>query len=262
MPKSSDGTRGNYVLVHLPQVSLFSPKLPCRIDERRIYEGHNHLEKISSQTDLQNELDDKADVNNAIFTGNTTIVNFVMGGQTISDVLISTDGASTSDTAFVTPGWIDANITTGGDVTGPASSTDNAICRYDGTTGKLIQDSGVTIDDGGNMFVSGGMTAVALFREISTSGLVVGGGTSAANGAFITLPSDTLGGEMRIHPPSGESVSIEGDLTTDNLPAPNLLINADGTDPVNQRGIGASDSITSNDYTFDRWFANHNVNVI
>jgi hypothetical protein len=28
-----------------------------------------------------------------------------------------------------------------GDVSGPASSTDNAIARFDGTTGKLIQDS-------------------------------------------------------------------------------------------------------------------------
>ena len=36
-----------------------------------------------------------------------------------------------------------------GDVDGPASSTDNAIARYDGVTGKLIQDSAVTIDDTG-----------------------------------------------------------------------------------------------------------------
>jgi hypothetical protein len=38
-----------------------------------------------------------------------------------------------------------------GDVVGPASSTDNAIARYDGTTGKLIQDSSVFIDDAGNV---------------------------------------------------------------------------------------------------------------
>jgi len=37
-----------------------------------------------------------------------------------------------------------------GDVTGPASSTDNAIARFDGTTGKLIQNSVTTIDDTGN----------------------------------------------------------------------------------------------------------------
>ena len=40
---------------------------------------------------------------------------------------------------------------TGGDVVGPASATDNAIARYDTTTGKLIQSSTVTIDDNGNI---------------------------------------------------------------------------------------------------------------
>jgi hypothetical protein len=38
-----------------------------------------------------------------------------------------------------------------GDVDGPASATDNAIVRYDGTTGKLIQNSSVTIDDSNNV---------------------------------------------------------------------------------------------------------------
>jgi hypothetical protein len=37
------------------------------------------------------------------------------------------------------------------EVNGPASSTDDAIARFDGTTGKLIQDSNVTIDDSGNI---------------------------------------------------------------------------------------------------------------
>lgn len=36
-------------------------------------------------------------------------------------------------------------------VSGPASSTDNAITRFDGTTGKLIQNSTVTVDDNGNV---------------------------------------------------------------------------------------------------------------
>lgn len=42
------------------------------------------------------------------------------------------------------PSW---TTITAGDVSGPASATDNAIARYDGTTGKLIQNSAVTIDD-------------------------------------------------------------------------------------------------------------------
>ena len=38
-----------------------------------------------------------------------------------------------------------------GDVTGPASAADNAIARFDTTSGKLIQNSSATIDDSGNV---------------------------------------------------------------------------------------------------------------
>lgn len=40
-----------------------------------------------------------------------------------------------------------------GDVVGPASATDNALTRFDGTTGKLVQDSTVTVDDNGAVTV-------------------------------------------------------------------------------------------------------------
>ena len=36
-------------------------------------------------------------------------------------------------------------------VKGPATSTDNAITRFDGTTGKLVQNSPATLDDDGNI---------------------------------------------------------------------------------------------------------------
>ena len=39
----------------------------------------------------------------------------------------------------------------GGDVLGPSSSVDEAIARFDSTTGKLLQNSSVTIDDNGNV---------------------------------------------------------------------------------------------------------------
>lgn len=42
-----------------------------------------------------------------------------------------------------------------GDVVGPASATDDAIVRYDGTTGKLIQNSGATLSDAGVITASG-----------------------------------------------------------------------------------------------------------
>lgn len=48
-----------------------------------------------------------------------------------------------------------------GDVVGPSSATDNAIARFDSTTGKLIQNSLVTIDDSGNISTPGTITAGA-----------------------------------------------------------------------------------------------------
>ncbi len=51
---------------------------------------------------------------------------------------------------------------------GPSSSTDNAIVRYDGITGKLVQDSAVTIaDTTGAMSVNG---AVTIYRPYIDAG--------------------------------------------------------------------------------------------
>lgn len=47
--------------------------------------------------------------------------------------------------------WVNSSGGSGsGDVVGPATSTDNAIVRFDGTTGKLIQGSPLIVDDTGN----------------------------------------------------------------------------------------------------------------
>jgi hypothetical protein len=49
-----------------------------------------------------------------------------------------------------------------GDVVGPTSSTDNAIARFDSTTGKLIQDSVVIVDDTGSITGVNALTAQSL----------------------------------------------------------------------------------------------------
>lgn len=49
-----------------------------------------------------------------------------------------------------------------GDVTGAASSTDNAVARYDGTTGKIIQNSTVTIADDGATVIDANSTSAGL----------------------------------------------------------------------------------------------------
>jgi hypothetical protein len=74
----------------------------------------------------------------AVAYGTGTAYAFSLAG-TAGQVLISGGTGS--------PTWANYGA---GDVTGPASATDNAIARYDGTTGKLIQNSGITIDDNNN----------------------------------------------------------------------------------------------------------------
>jgi len=75
-------------------------------------------------------------------------------------IVINSSATVTSITAgsgdndkIVTKGYVDDQIISAGsgDVLGPASSTDNAIARFSGTTGKVIQESGVTIDDNKNV---------------------------------------------------------------------------------------------------------------
>ena len=45
--------------------------------------------------------------------------------------------------------WTVTQTNLDGAIIGPISATDNAICRFDSTTGKLIQNSNITIDDSG-----------------------------------------------------------------------------------------------------------------
>jgi hypothetical protein len=77
------------------------------------------------------------------------IVNTGTGGVGLpeqtgnSGKFLTTDGTNLS--------WATAGGGGGGDVTGPASSTDNAIARYDGTTGKIVQNSTVTVSDTGDI---------------------------------------------------------------------------------------------------------------
>jgi hypothetical protein len=72
-----------------------------------------------------------------------------------------------------------------GDVVGPASATDNAIARYNLTTGKLIQNSLVIVDDTGSVTGVNSLTAESL--------------TVNDNATFGTSNSDTINFVGRIN---------------------------------------------------------------
>lgn len=64
---------------------------------------------------------------------------------------------------------ITINATGSGDVVGPASATDNALVRFDGTTGKLIKN-GITVEDNtGNIVQSTAVSGASLSTIISNT---------------------------------------------------------------------------------------------
>jgi len=107
-----------------------------------------------------------------------------------------------------------------GDVVGPASATDNAVARYDSTTGKLIQNSVVTVAD--TTGVIAGTQGITFTGPTSgTTALVP---TAAASGT-LTLPAatDTLVGKATTDTLTNKT------LTSPTLTAPVLGTPASGT---------------------------------
>lgn len=92
-----------------------------------------------------------------------------------------------------------------GDVVGPASSTDNAIVRFDSTAGKLIQNSVVTIAD-----TSGNIAGVGTLNTHTIPG---GTDTLTLNNATQTLINKTLTAPV-VNSPTG---IVKGDVGLGNV---------------------------------------------
>lgn len=60
-----------------------------------------------------------------------------------------------------------------GNMTGPASATDNAVVRYDGATGALVQNSGVLVDDSNNISGVNNLSILGQTTMVGTSASAV-----------------------------------------------------------------------------------------
>lgn len=69
----------------------------------------------------------------------------------------------------------------GGDVSGPVSSTDKAIVRWNGNDGKTIQDSPIIVQDNGKIITGNGF----IFDDTQGSGQILIG--NASNGAYVSM---------------------------------------------------------------------------
>jgi len=131
-----------------------------------------------------------------ITTSGTLNITNTAPDQTV--VLTAGTGISTSGT-YPNFTIINTSPSLGGDVVGPASATDNAIARFDATTGKLLQNSVVTIGDTG---------AATGFTTLSASTSVTTPIVQASNSGGLALKN--LGGttQMSVGAGGGDNMSI------------------------------------------------------
>jgi len=118
------------------------------------------------------------------YVSGTGVITNSAPDQTV--VLNAGTGISTSGTY---PNFTITNTSPslGGDVVGPASATDNAIARFDTTTGKLIQNSVVTVSD------TGGIAGATTITDINYVDFNTAYATTLATGQMGWNGNDTLG---------------------------------------------------------------------
>jgi hypothetical protein len=134
-------------------------------------------------------------------------------------------------------------VTSLGYVTGPASSTDNAIARFDGTSGKIIKDSVVTISDTG---ATTGITTLAASTSVTTP--IV----QASNSAGLSLKNASGTTQMSVGAGGGDNMSVN---VSTNLNGTNAQIDISPTGTghvhIKPSGIGSVEVAPTNVGTID-----------
>jgi hypothetical protein len=129
-----------------------------------------------------------------------------------------------------------------GDVAGPASATDNAIVRFDTTTGKLIQNSTVTMDDTGNI-ANATLTSPKINEILDSNGNEVLGLLSTASATDYVGIKNGIGVGVPLH------ISSEGSSANIGLhiqpKGTGLVTISDGTDFNKGIRFRSSSSATS-----------------
>lgn len=104
---------------------------------------------------------------------------------------LALQASTNQDPATATSYWMQL-FTSTGDVTGAASSTDNAIARFDGTTGRVIQNSAVTIADTTGDITGGTYNKVTITAPATGSTLTIANGkTLTANNTLTFTGTDS-----------------------------------------------------------------------
>lgn len=143
---SSTGTKGYYYVVDVAGSTNLDGITDWQIGDWAIFNG-SVWQKVDNT-------DAVTSVNGQVGTVVLTTTNIAEGtneyfttARARASVSAGTGISYDNSTGVIT----NSSPSLGGDVVGPASATDNAIARFDTTTGKLIQNSVVTVSDTGEV---------------------------------------------------------------------------------------------------------------
>jgi hypothetical protein len=191
---SSVGTKGYYYVVDVAGSTNLNGITDWQIGDWAIFNG-TVWQKVDNT-------DAVTSVNGQVGTVVLTTTNIAEGtnlyytdARARASVSAGTGISYNSTTGVIT----NASPSLGGDVVGPASATDNAIARFDTTTGKLLQNSVVTVSDTGAVT---GVTTLAASTSVTTP--IV----QATNSAGLALRNSAGTSQISMGAGGGDNVTI------------------------------------------------------
>jgi hypothetical protein len=178
-------------------------------------------------------------------TGVTGTLNYSNGGTGLSALGTANQYLRVNGSAT---GLEYATLAASGDVTGPASSTDNAIARFDSTTGKVIQNSTATITDIGQASFVG-------YTQVTAN-------TGAGTSGYLELQSNDAGSgtkTLRIQPSNAATTSTQTYTFPTDYGSAGYFLQSDGAGALTWAAGGGGGSggpvlesqiVISQNYTF------------
>lgn len=133
------------------------------------------------------------------------------------------------------------NIAASGNVTGPTSSTDNALVRFNGLTGAVLQNSGVLLDNSNNL---SGLGSINLSGQIDVPITAVGAPSYSFSGNLNTGMTSTGADTLNFSTGGIEGLNISS-VQDVSIISGHLNISTSGKTLRNQLG-----TVTLPSYTF------------
>jgi hypothetical protein len=191
---SSVGTKGYYYVVSVAGSTNLNGTSDWLVGDWAVYNG-----TIWQKVDNTDSVTSVNTLTGAVVLTTTNIAEgtnlYYTDARARASVSAGTGISYNSTTGVIT----NSSPSLGGDVVGPASATDNAITRFDSTTGKLIQNSVVTVGDTGAV---SGVTTLSASTSVTTP--IV----QATNSGGLVLKNSGGTTQMSVGAGGGDNMSI------------------------------------------------------